>query len=36
MGKSHFKKAILSLQARIDEHQEKIKLELKKDYPDQG
>jgi peptidoglycan hydrolase CwlO-like protein len=36
MGKSHFKKAILSLQARIDEHQEKIKLELEKDYPDQG
>ncbi|BAQ66617.1 hypothetical protein [Geminocystis sp. NIES-3709] len=36
MGKSHFKKAILSLQTRINEHQEKIRLELKKDYPDQG
>jgi hypothetical protein len=36
MGKSHFKKAILSLENRIAEHQEKIKLELKKDYPDQG
>ncbi len=36
MGKSHFKKAILSLQGRIAEHQEKIRLELKKDYPDQG
>ena len=33
--KSHFKKAILFLQARIDEHHEKIKLELKKDYPDE-
>ena len=36
MGKSHFKKAISSLQARVDEHQEKIRLELNKDYPDQG
>lgn len=36
MGKSYFKKAILSLQARIDEHHEKIRLELNKDYPDQG
>ncbi|AFZ46964.1 hypothetical protein Cyast_0992 [Cyanobacterium stanieri PCC 7202] len=35
MRKSHFKKAILSLQARIDEHHEKIKLELKKDCPDE-
>ena len=36
MGKSHFKKAISSLQARIAEHQEKIKLELEKELPDQG
>lgn len=36
MGKSHFKKAILSLQCRIREHQEKIRLELEKEYPDQG
>ena len=28
MGKSHFKKAIVSLENRIAEHQEKIKLEL--------
>ncbi|OKH16955.1 hypothetical protein [[Limnothrix rosea] IAM M-220] len=36
MGKRHFKKAIVSLQARIDEHQVKIKTELEKDLPDQG
>ncbi len=30
MGKSHFKKAISSLEARIAEHQEKIRLELEK------
>jgi len=36
MGKSHFKKAISSLNTRIAEHQEKIRLELEKDYPDQG
>ncbi|MBP0015518.1 MAG: hypothetical protein J7545_00900 [Roseofilum sp. SBFL] len=36
MGKSHFKKAILSLEARIAEHQEKIRLELNKEFPDQG
>ncbi|BAQ59717.1 hypothetical protein GM3708_122 [Geminocystis sp. NIES-3708] len=36
MGKNHFKKAILSLENRIAEHQEKIRLELKKDYPDRG
>ena len=36
MGKSHFKKAILSLEARIAEHQEKIRLELEKEFPDQG
>ena len=36
MGKSHFKKAILSLEARIIEHQEKIELELTKELPDKG
>lgn len=36
MGKSHFKKAISSLEDRIAEHQEKIRLELEKDYPDPG
>lgn len=36
MGKSHFKKAILSLEARIAEHQEKIRLELNKEFPDRG
>lgn len=36
MGKSHFKKAISSLEARIAEHQEKIRLELEKEFPDQG
>ncbi len=36
MGKSHFKKAISSLEARIAEHQEKIRLELNKEFPDQG
>ncbi|MDB9516043.1 hypothetical protein PN466_03590 [Roseofilum reptotaenium CS-1145] len=36
MGKSHFKKAILSLEARIAEHQEKSRLELNKEFPDQG
>lgn len=36
MGKSHFKKAILSLRARVEEHRDKIRLELEKDYPDFG
>jgi|APLow6443716910_1056828.scaffolds.fasta_scaffold41099_2 hypothetical protein len=36
MGKSHFKKAIASLEERIYEHQEKIRLELKKEFPDLG
>ena len=36
MGKNHFQKAISSLQARIAEHQEKIKLELERELPDQG
>lgn len=34
MGKSHFKKAIASLEARIAEHQDKIRLELEKESPD--
>lgn len=36
MGKSHFKKAISSLESRIVEHQEKIRLELEKEFPDTG
>ncbi|MEB3191569.1 MAG: hypothetical protein VKL42_14610 [Snowella sp.] len=36
MGKSHFKKAIASLEARIAEHQEKIRLESKKELADQA
>ena len=36
MGKSHFRKAISSLESRIIEHQEKIILELEKEHPDQG
>jgi hypothetical protein len=36
MGKSHFKKAISSLESRIAEHQEKIRIELEKEFPDQG
>ncbi len=36
MGKSHFKTAISSLESRIAEHQNKIKLELDKDFPDMG
>ncbi|MBD2627831.1 hypothetical protein H6G56_15365 [Anabaena variabilis FACHB-164] len=36
MGKSHFKKAISSLESRIAEHQDKIKLELEKQFPDTG
>lgn len=36
MGKKHHKKAIDSLTQRIAEHQEKIKLELEKDFPDEG
>lgn len=36
MGKSHFKKAISSLEAPIAEHQTKIRLELNKEFPDQG
>ena len=36
MGKSHFKKAIASLESRIAEHQEKIRLESKKEFTDQA
>ncbi|WP_293111971.1 hypothetical protein [Moorena sp. SIO4G3] len=36
MGKKNHKKAIRSLNQRIAEHQEKIKLEYEKDFPDQG
>lgn len=36
MGKKHHKKAIDSLTQIIAEHQEKIKLELEKDFPDEG
>ena len=36
MGKKHFKKAISSLEVRIAEHQTKIRLELNKEFPDQG
>ncbi|WP_346290761.1 hypothetical protein [Sphaerothrix gracilis] len=36
MGKKNHKKAIRSLNQRIAEHQEKIRLELEKDSPDQG
>ncbi len=36
MGNKNHKKAIRSLNKRIDEHQEKIRLEYEKDYPDQG
>lgn len=36
MGNQHHKKAIRSLQRRIIEHEDKIKKELEKDYPDQG
>ncbi|ALF55446.1 hypothetical protein ACX27_25650 [Nostoc piscinale CENA21] len=36
MGKKHHKKAIDSLTQRIQEHQEKIRLESEKDLPDEG
>jgi peptidoglycan hydrolase CwlO-like protein len=36
MGKKNHRKAIRSLTQRIEEHQEKIRLELAKDRPDQG
>ena len=36
MGKKNHKKAIRTLSQRIAEHQEKIRLELEKDLPDEG
>ena len=36
MGNKNHKKAIRSLKRRIAEHQEKIKLEYKKDSPNEG
>ncbi|NJL10387.1 MAG: hypothetical protein HC908_10065 [Calothrix sp. SM1_7_51] len=36
MGKKNHKKAIRSLTQPIEEHQEKIQLELHKDLPDSG
>jgi len=36
MGKKNHKKAIRSLNRRIAEHQEKIRLEYEKDSPDDG
>jgi peptidoglycan hydrolase CwlO-like protein len=36
MGKKNYRKAIRSLTQRIDEHQEKIRLELEREHPDQG
>jgi hypothetical protein len=36
MGNKNHKKAIRSLNRRIAEHQEKIRLEYEKDSPDEG
>ncbi|MEA5500586.1 hypothetical protein VB834_20410 [Limnoraphis robusta Tam1] len=36
MGKQNHRKAIQSLEKRIAEHQEKIRLELLKENPDRG
>jgi peptidoglycan hydrolase CwlO-like protein len=36
MGKKNHKKTIRSLTQRIEEHQEKIRIEEEKDYPDEG
>ncbi|MEH2394382.1 MAG: hypothetical protein V7K21_22900 [Nostoc sp.] len=36
MGNKHHKKAIESSTLRITEHQEKIKLESEKSFPDEG
>ncbi len=36
MGKKNHRKAIRILTQRITEHQEKIRLELEKESPDQG
>ncbi|AFZ22425.1 hypothetical protein Cylst_0043 [Cylindrospermum stagnale PCC 7417] len=36
MGNKNHRKAIRSLNARIAEHQEKIRLEYEKNFPDEG
>jgi hypothetical protein len=36
MGRKNHKKAIRSLNKRIAEHQEKIRLECENNFPDQG
>ncbi|MEH2120640.1 hypothetical protein [Nostoc sp.] len=36
MGNKHHKRAIESLTLRITEHQEKIRLESEKSFPDEG
>jgi hypothetical protein len=36
MGKKNHRKAIRSLTQRIEEHQEKVRLELERDSPDRG
>jgi len=36
MGNKNHRKSIRSLNQRIDEHQEKIKIEYEKDYPNRG
>ncbi|MEH1766878.1 hypothetical protein [Nostoc sp.] len=36
MSKKHHQKAIESLDQRITEHQEKIRLESEKNFPDEG
>jgi hypothetical protein len=36
MGKKNHRKAVRSLTQRVQEHQEKIRLQLERDYPDQG
>jgi hypothetical protein len=36
MGKKNHKKAIRSLNQRIAEHRDKIRIECEKDFPDEG
>jgi hypothetical protein len=36
LGKKNHRKAIRSLTQRIEEHQDKIRLELERERPDQG
>ena len=36
MGKKNHRKAIRSLTKRINEHQEKIRLEQEQEFPDEG